>query len=91
MLPVEWIVFLIAFSANLLMALKGERKFSIMSMLLLIIGATVVGVVLAFIDALITQATFTLKIENLVKYLFDAFVGAIIIPVAQYLSAFKVS
>jgi uncharacterized membrane protein YeaQ/YmgE (transglycosylase-associated protein family) len=88
---VEWIIFLIPFIATVL-KVTGEReaKTNIGFIILLILASTLLGVVLAYIDAFLTQATFTLTTKNLITYLFDAFIGAIIIPIAQYLISIKI-
>jgi uncharacterized membrane protein YeaQ/YmgE (transglycosylase-associated protein family) len=92
MIPVEWIVFLISFIASLLKAIwEGrEAKTSIVYVILLIVASAIVGIILAFINAFLTQAAFTLTTKDLITYLFDAFIGAVIIPVARYLISVKI-
>jgi hypothetical protein len=91
MIPVEWIIFLLSFAATLLKVLwEGKAaKTSIMFIILLTIASAIVGIILAFIDAFLTGATFTLATKELITDLFDAFIGAVIIPIASYITAVK--
>jgi uncharacterized membrane protein YeaQ/YmgE (transglycosylase-associated protein family) len=92
MIPVEWMVFLIAFVATLLKTLwEGKTaKTSITFIILLTIASAIIGVILAFINSFLTGVTLTLSAKDLIAYFFDAFIGAIIIPIAVYLIAVKV-
>ncbi|MEM2445412.1 MAG: hypothetical protein QW734_01995 [Candidatus Bathyarchaeia archaeon] len=89
MIPVEWIAFLIPFAATLLMALE-KRKMTLMLLLLLVIGSTFVSVILAYLNSVLTQTQFVLQMKDFIVYIFDAFIGAILIPVANYLASLKV-
>lgn len=91
MVPVEWIAFLIAFVASLLKAMwegKAAKTSMLFIILVTIIGA-IVGILFGFIGAFLTQTTFTITQTKLVAYLFNSFIGAVLIPIAQYLTSIK--
>jgi len=93
MIPLEWVVFLITFAASLVKLLKEgvgkEFKVGIVFIILTIIVAAILGIFFGFIDAFLSQTTYTIDQTTIITYLFDAFIGAIIIPLVQYLTTIK--
>jgi uncharacterized membrane protein YeaQ/YmgE (transglycosylase-associated protein family) len=91
MIGVEWIAFLIALIASLLKALwEGrEAKTSILFIILITIIGAVVGILFGFINAFLSQTTFTMTQADLIADLFNSFIGAVIIPIARYLTTIK--
>ena len=91
MVPIEWIIFLIAFVASLLKAIwEGKAaKTSILFIILLTIIGAILGLIFGFIDTFLTATTFTITQQQLITYIFDSFIGAVIIPIAQYLISIK--
>jgi len=93
MIPLEWVVFLITFAASLVKLLKEgagkEAKISLLFIILTIIVAAILGIFFGFIDAFLSQTVYTIDQTTIITYLFDAFIGAIIIPLVQYLTTIK--
>ncbi|MCS7124564.1 MAG: hypothetical protein NZ932_04015 [Candidatus Bathyarchaeota archaeon] len=87
--PIEWVIFLISFVATLMAALKGAKP-KLTLLLLLIIGSTIAGIILNFVYSFIAQTAFSITVKDFVNYLFTAFIGAIIVPIANWLMSIKV-
>ena len=93
MISIEIVVFLITLIAGLAKLLKEgvgkEAKVSLVFIVLTIVVAAVLGIFFGFIDAFLSATTYTLNQTTIITYVFDAFIGAIIIPIVQYLLTIK--
>lgn len=88
---ITWIPFIIALIAGLVqLILHGEKyKTNPIFVLLTIILGTVLGLVFGFLDAFLSDTLFILDQTVLISYLFEAFIGSVIIPIVVWLSTIK--
>lgn len=88
---VTWSPFIIALIAGLVkLILQGkEYKTNFIFVLLTIIIGAGLGIVFGFIDAFLASTTFTIDQTLLIGYLFEAFIGSIIIPIVVWLTSIK--
>jgi len=91
MVPIEWIVFLIAFVGSLLKAVyEGKTaKFNLAFIIIMTIAAAIIGVIFGFIFSVILSETFELTGTTFLTYIVNAFIGSIIVPIALYLTSIK--
>lgn len=88
---VTWSPFIIALVAGLAKLIWQAKEYKtnlIFVLLTLLLGAGL-GIIFGFIDAFLSGLTYTIDQTLLIGYLFEAFIGAIIIPIVVALAQIK--